>query len=165
MNFTLNIVPGSLDQMNSALRDQFDALRVPVQGAMADAFKGIVDANFGSTGLMRPNDWQPLSKDYARKVGRTFATLFVTGALKDTVQKDGVSPDGATVSMGNTGLVPYAMAHHQGSPPNFGFTVPGSGELPSRRVFPLDQYRDEVTPEAVELVEMSAVTKLKEILR
>ena len=126
---------------------------------------GIVLANFGSTGFMRSQDWQMLSKDYARKVGRSFATLFVTGALKGTVVKDGTNPGGATVSMGNTGLVPYALAHHHGNPGNFGFTVPGSGDLPMRRVFPMDPANDQVTAEAAELVTRAAEAKVKELIK
>jgi hypothetical protein len=165
VNFALHIDPGSLAQCEAALRSKAEALRVPVQSAMADAFKGIVDANFGSAGLMRPEPWQQLSKDYARKVGRAFATLYVTGALKDTVYKDASDPDAGKVGMTNTGAVPYALAHHNGFPPNFGFTTPGSGELPARRVFPVDVYTEKVTGEAAKLVEQAACAKVKELLK
>lgn len=163
MNFSITIPPGQLASFESSLREKVEAARQPVQSAMADAMHGIVLANFGSTGFMRPWDWQALSPAYARKVGRTFATLFVTGALKDTVRKD-ASGDSASVSMANNGLVSYALAHHHGNPGNFGTTQAGSGELPARRVFPLDE-ADQVLPEAVEMVTEAARKAAQEALR
>jgi hypothetical protein len=162
MNIRLDIDQGQLDGALSGLAARLEALRQPVQAAMADAMEGIVLANFGSQGFMRPWDWQPLSAKYAKKVGRTYATLFVTGALKSTLRKDTSDPDGASVTMGNNGLVNYALAHHHGNPGNFGTTVEGSGELPARRVFPLDE-ADHPTPESVELVRQAALSKLKEV--
>lgn len=159
INITVN-VNINLEPVARAL----EGLRQPVQEAMADGMFGIVEANFGSTGLMRPWDWQPLSQAYAKKVGRSFATLHVTGALKSTLQKDASDPDSAKVSMGNNGLVRYALAHHHGNPGNFGWTQPGSGELPARRVFPIDE-ADNVTPEAVRIVVRKAKDAVKEALK
>lgn len=160
MNLTLDISSSDLASLESSVLTRVEALRQPVQSAMADAVYGIVEANFGSQGFMRPWDWQPLSQKYARKVGRTFATLFVTGALKSTLRKDSNSPDAATVTMGNNGLVNYALAHHHGNPGNFGTTQPGSGELPARRVFPLDE-ADHVTEEATGMVREAAIAAVR----
>lgn len=161
MTCSLNIEPGSLEAMEGAVKAAFEAVKQPVHEAMTGAVHTVVLNNFGSSGPLRPFDWQPLSEKYARKVGRTFATLYVTGALKDTVRKD-VTAEAGVVSMSNTGMVPYAMAHHHGNPGNFGWTMPGSGELPARRVFPLDPMSDEVMPEVEKLVEQAARQAIKE---
>ena len=162
MTFSFTINPASLKALESGIRTRLETIKKPVQSAMADTLHGIVLANFGSTGFMRPWDWQRLSPAYAKKVGRTFATLFVTGALKSTVKKDD-SGDAASVSMANNSLVHYALAHHHGNPGNFGTTPQGSGELPARRVFPLDE-ADHVTPEAVEMIVQAARVAAKEAL-
>jgi len=139
-----------------------EALKEPVQQRMSEVMHTIILDNFGSTGLMRPWDWQALSPKYAKKVGRAFATLVVTGALRETVRRDDSKHEASEVVMSNTGLVPYALAHHHGNPGNFGWTQPGSGELPARRVFPLDE-ADQVLPEANEIVSQAAEKAIKEL--
>ena len=156
MNVTITIIPGSLEAMRSAVGKAYEAVRPTVIEAMTHAFHTIVLNNFGSSGPMRPLGWQKLSPKYAKKVGRDFATLYVTGQLKETVKADASNPECGIVSMGNTAAVPYAMAHHHGNPGNFGWTQPGSGDLPARRVFPLDMVNDEVTPEAKKVVVQAA---------
>ena len=164
MNATIQISPASLRSFEADLARRLAAARQPVQAAMADTFFGVVESNFGSTGWDRGNDWQRLSPSYAKKVGRTFATLLVTGALKATLQKESNGEGSATVSMGNTGQVPYALAHHHGRPSNFGWTQPGSGELPARRVFPLNPFNDEVNDRTKRLVEQAAKLAAKGVL-
>lgn len=82
--------------------------------------------NFGASGVDRPWAWAPLSPAYAKKVGRSYATLVVTGALRNSVKKT-EGQDCAVVSMSDSD-VPYATRHHR-----------GSGNLPARRVFPLNE--------------------------
>lgn len=161
MNFTLSIVPGDVAALESRLLAKLEAARGPVQARMTEAFYGIVMANFGSVGWDRPWTWQQLSPKYAKRVGRTFATLFVTGALKATVKAD---LNAATVTMGNTSSVPYALAHHHGHPGNFGWTQPGSGELPARRVFPLDE-ADQPTERSQATVMQAAYEALREAMQ
>ena len=165
MTYTLSIDPQDLAKFESSIRAKLEAARQPVQAAMAGVMETIVLNNFGSTDFMRPWEWQPLSPAYAKKVGRPFATLLVTGALKSTVRKNDTDPEGASVTMSNTGDVPYVMAHHNGYPGNFGWTEQGSGELPARRVFPMEPYADTVIPEAVDLVTQAAVAKIKELFQ
>ena len=164
MNAHFTISPSSLRDLHAAIARKLGEVRQPVQAAMADTFFGVVESNFGSTGWDRGNDWQRLSPRYAKKVGRTLATLFVTGALKATLQKESNGEGAATVSMGNTGQVPYALAHHHGSPGNFGWTQPGSGDLPARRVFPLNPFNDEVNDRTKRLVEQAAKLAVKGVL-
>lgn len=141
INVTVNLYP---------VIEALDGLREPVQSAMADAMYGIVMGNFGESGLMRPWEWQALSSAYAKRVGRTYATLYVTGALKSTVTKSSDSEAGR-VGMANSGLVPYAMRHHK-----------GDDIMPSRRVFPLDSGND-VLQEAVKIVQEAACAKVQEV--
>lgn len=164
MNFTLNISDSDLTQFESAMTAKLESLRQPVQSAMADALHGIVSANFGSHGFMRPWDWQELSPAYAKKVGRTFATLSVSGALKSTLRTDNSNPESSSVSMSKTGLVPYTFAHHYGNPENAGSTKSGSGEMPARRVFPLNA-NGQVMEEAVKTVTQAAADAVKGALQ
>lgn len=161
MNITLDIESASLDEFFSSCERRLQEAAMAGQRAMTEAFHGVVLANFGSTGFDRPWDWQALSPKYAKRVGRGFATLYVTGALKSTVQAD---PEAGTVSMGNAAGVPYALAHHHGHPGNFGWTQPGSGDLPARRVFPLDE-ADQVTDKTRKLVEEAGIAAVKEALK
>lgn len=158
VNVTVNV------NIEQVVVDRLEGVRLRGQSAMADAFYNVVMANFGSVGFDRPHDWQSLSERYARTVGRSFATLLVTGALKGTVAKDATDPAAARVTMSNTPSVPYAVAHHQGNPPNFGWTARGSGALPARRVFPLDPATDEVTETTARIVEQAAAAAVKEAL-
>lgn len=159
------VVEESLTGAMAAVQQRLEGARQPAQEAMADVFHGVVLANFGSIGFDRPHDWQPLSPKYAKRVGRQFATLYVTGALKGTVKKDAANVEAATVSMANSGDVPYALAHHHGNPPNFGWTAPGSGALPARRVFPLDPANDAVMERTKNLVVRAAQDAVKEELK
>lgn len=131
----LKVVEASLNSALAGVNDRFRAAQPAVQGAMRDRFYEMVMSNFGVAGADRPWHWQPLSPAYAKKVGRDIATLYVSGALKDSVMKggEGSGTAGATVSMSDSS-VPYATAHHRGVPENRGSVRRG---LPARRVFPL----------------------------
>lgn len=151
MNFTLTMAP---EHLSWQLDKVFDSLRQPAQAAMADVYKGVVDANFGSEGFDRPWPWEPLSPPYSKRVGRDFATLFVSGALKATVEKDSSDAEASSVSMGNTGLVAYAMAHHHGYSKN---------NLPARRVFPLTE-DNSTTDKTMRLVTQAACEAIERSL-
>ncbi len=156
MSSTLDIrlEPNSQDllDMGAEVERHFESIKLEVQAAMAAAFYEIVMGNFGTIGTDRPWDWSPLSPAYARKVGRSYATLHVTGALQASVKQDATSPDAASVSMSDAD-VPYATAHHYG--------VPGRN-LPARRVFPLD-LAGHVTQFSSDYVVDAAKTKLREV--
>ncbi len=135
------------------LLQKLEALKPPVQAAMAQALYDIVINNFGATGVDRPWPWKELrNKEYARKMGRSFATLFVTGKLRDTVEQDNSNPEFSTVSMGNTDKVSYALAHHF-----------GAGLLAARRVFPI-QENGELTWFSREHITDEATRTLREAL-
>ena len=116
-------------QVNAMTRNiALEAAKVahPVEWAMAEMFQGCVLANFGPTGAFRPwSGWPPLSKAYAKKVGRTYATLEVTGRLKSNVMIDG---DGDHVKVvADDALVPYSTVHQYG----------GGNNIPQREYFPM----------------------------
>ena len=126
MNISLQLDERTLTQ---TVERQIVDVQQPVQQAMAEQFRDIVMSNFGETGLDRPAPWPPLSdrsaigRAYIRKVGRTYATLYLTGAMAGAVrQTDG--PDGSSVSLSDTDVA-YATRHHDGQ------------GVPKRRVFPI----------------------------
>lgn len=124
MTATITVKESSLLAFEGNVSHKLDSLKQHVQGAMADAYHGVVMANFGTVGFDRPWQWPRLSSRYSKRVGRKVSTLFVTGALKASVQKDNSNPQAATVSMGGV----IALSHHYGAP---------SINLPARRVFPM----------------------------
>jgi len=123
MNATLSLSLGD----SSALAGLESAVAWAVgeaQAAMAARYGEIVRSNFGESGLDRPSAWPPLSPSYAKEVGRTYATLFVSGALFSAVRVDAQD---ARVSASNADA-PYATAHQFGNP---------AGNLPARPYFPV----------------------------
>jgi hypothetical protein len=117
--------------------------KLAAQRAMGEAYNGVVMANFGSEGFDRPWPWAPLSKRYAKRVKRSFATLSITHALKSTIKLEH-DQDASRVSMANNSFCRYALAHHYGI-----FPV-----LPARRVFPIID--GQTTPLTKELVVKAA---------
>jgi len=134
MTLTINIPQGELDAMESQIVRRIQEARPDALRAMRDRFYDIVVNNFGIAGAERPWSWHELSPEYAEKVGRTYATLEVTGALKASLMKGGVEGESTTVSMSDADR-PYATAHHDGSPKG-NRKHPG---LPGRRVFPIEE--------------------------
>ena len=127
MNFSLQLDDRALADVVSR---QITAVQAPVQQGMAEQLRDIVMSNFGPTGIDRPAPWPPLSdrsevgRAYIRKVGRTYATLYETGAMAGAVrQTDELFA--STVSLSDTDCA-YATRHHE-----------GSELLPRRRVFPI----------------------------
>ena len=137
MNLTVNIAQDQLDSFEAITNAAVDRARPDVLAAMRDRFYDIVTENFGVAGPDRPWAWHELSPKYAAKVGRTYATLEVTGALRDSLMKGGTEGDTTTVSMSDSS-VPYATAHHEGAPAG----NRGHPGLPARRVFPIFETGD-----------------------
>ena len=125
MKYSLTVPQSSLDALSASVLFKFLAVKPVVELAMAERFRKMVLANFGIAGADRPTDWPPLSWSYALKVGRSIATLEVSGALKGAV-KAGHDGDAGFCSVSNAD-VPYAMGHQF-----------GSNRLPARPYFPVD---------------------------
>ena len=62
----------------NSVQAEFDKVKVPCQAAMAQAFRGVVNANLGDAGVQDKPDWSPVTSKYAKRVGRTDATLRLT---------------------------------------------------------------------------------------
>lgn len=113
-----------LDWMEGTLSDPGTVL-----GLVGNAVAEVTRENFGESSPNRPNDWAPLSKKYAKQVGRTYATLYVTGDLYDSVHAE--PPQGASVTVIATDK---KASWHQ----------LGEGHNPVRKFFPTDEL--ELTP-------------------
>lgn len=157
-SFQINFQPGAQAAFESDLLAIFEQAQPAVHGAMRDRLYDIIMANFGIAGPERPWAWHPLSDAYARKVGRPYATLHVTGALQDSILKGGLQGDSTVVEMSDL-AVPYATAHHDGSPEG----NRGHPGLPARRVFPL-QDDGEVLPWTRDQITEAAARALQEAL-
>lgn len=153
MTYTLTIPDGELNRVAQELQRKVELVRSDVQLAMAVAFEDTVLNNFGPVGEDRPFDWLPLSPAYAKKVGRTYATLHVTGAMKAAVKIDS-QMESADVILSDADVA-YATPHHRLSA-----APPG---LPTRRVFPIDE-ANEVTPMTLAKVINAADEALRRML-
>lgn len=122
-----------------------------INRAMAMRFQEIWRDNFGPFGLDRP-EWGPgasqLSAKYAKKVGRNIATLWLTGALRDSIMMGGFEADSVELTSGS----PYAAAHQ------FGY-----GNLPKRPHCPIDE-NGNAMPFTLEQVILSAQRALEQEL-
>ena len=118
MKITIDESKFEADVMASVL-----AVKPAVEHAMAVTFESCVLANFGFIGFERPSEWKPLSPGYARKVHRSFATLELTGAMKQNLKVEGNE-----VSLVADANAPYATEHEAG-------IIWKS--LPARPVFPM----------------------------
>ena len=138
----------------SSLEAEFARVKVPCQAAMADAFAGVVDANFGAAGNAgqdRPIEWENLrSKKYAKRVGRTHATLELDGDLRSSVW---VLPDAEDAAIVETSHF-YAGTHQFGDP---------SRNIAERPFFPI--IGDEVTPFTTDKCVAACAEKLTELLK
>lgn len=110
---------------------RFEEVRIPVQRAMAEQFKDIVISNLGPIGIDRPTQWAPLSNwapyFYAQRVGRSYATLFETGQLLNSITLNAESAEAAVVFVDDD-VCPYAAGHQTGVPDK---------NLPARPFFPM----------------------------
>ena len=85
MNVTVTIdEPGFLQ----SIKECFQQVKVPCQTAMAEAFRDVVYANLGDDGQQDKPVWDLLSKPYAKRVGRTEATLRLTPEEAKRVKGD-----------------------------------------------------------------------------
>jgi hypothetical protein len=154
MTYTLDIPSSEIGRVAQELQRKIELVRSDVQLAMAEAFEDTVLNNFGPVGEDRPFDWPPLSPAYAKKVGRTFATLYVTGSMKQAVKIDS-QMESADVVLADADCA-YATPHHA-------LRVASPG-LPTRRVFPIDE-ANEVTPYTFRKVVDAAADALGRMLR
>lgn len=106
-------------------------------------------ANFGLSGTDRPSPWKPLSKRYAKRVGRTAATLEVTGSLMRSLRIGQSDGEAITVYTDD----PKA-AYHQF----------GEGNNPLRPFFPITP-EGQLTPRARNRIETAAQLETQRILR
>ena len=120
INLNVNVFLGGFEELVMARARE---LVEPVQADMASRYAEVVRGNFGREGVDRPAVWPPLSPAYARKVNRTYATLYVSGALFDAVKVDAAA---GRVSASNAD-VPYATVHQTG----------GGNNIPPRPYFPI----------------------------
>ena len=145
----------TIDTEGSGLDEVFNRMTAQAQKAMTEAYYAVVQANFGPTGWDRPWEWAPLSdrsavgRAYIQQVGRTYATLHLTGAMQNAVKMD---PETGTVSLSDSD-VPYATRHHNGAWP-----------LPPRRVFPM-RADGKATQRTLELVTQAAQVGVQAALR
>lgn len=132
ISFSLTIPQDFVHRIETQLQRTLEPARQAAQNAMADTFLQHVHANFGSVGLDRPSEWPMLSPKYAKKVHREYATLYVSGALKEAVKVNyGVTESSVSVSKQD---VPYALIHQFGGQAGKG----GSAHIPARPYFPID---------------------------
>lgn len=144
-SFTVTVNPSSLAALGDRLERLAWAVKSDAQLAMGEAVLDVVHANFGETGFDRPASWAPLSPKYAKKVGRTFATLEVTGEMKSAVKLDNSDPNHSSVSISKDDC-PYALAHQ------FGYEA---NNLPARPYFPVDSAGN-LMPATMSLVKIAA---------
>lgn len=133
MSYELTISASSMTQFENKLATRLEEVKQPVQAAMAEKYFEIVRLNFGQFGVDRPIEWAPLSdqsaigRAYIKKVGRTYATLFVTGKLESSVSFE-ANEERGRVFVDNS-ICDYAVENQYGNP---------SRHLPPRPFFPID---------------------------
>lgn len=149
------IDPSAVAQLSRDMQDELEFAAMGMQAAMAAAYVDVVASNLGNSGVDRPFAWAPLSGAYAKKVGRAYATLYVTGALAQAVKVDNSLAQHSTVSVSDDDC-PYALAHQFGYPPR---------NLPARPYFPFDPQTGETTPFTLDLVRQAAEAALELHLR
>src|SRR5574343_1931252 len=104
------IDPSAVAQLSRDMQDELEFAAMGMQAAMAAAYVDVVASNLGESGVDRPFAWAPLSPAYAKKVGRTHATLYVTGELARAVKVDDSLAQHSTVSVSDSDCS-YAVAH------------------------------------------------------
>jgi hypothetical protein len=150
MTFTLQ-----LESDNILSDDLIEEIKIGCQSAMATAFKITAQKNLGEDGEDRPTVWPDLSSSelglkYQKKVGRSFATLFDTGALyRSIVVDESNQPESASVVCESE----YGYDQQNGN---------DTTGLPPRPFFPM--LGDEVTPYTAEKCLEAARDRLETIL-
>ena len=155
MTIEANMDPSAVAALSRDMQDELEFAAMGMQAAMAAAYVDVVASNLGATGVDRPFAWEPLSPGYAAKMGRKYATLYVTGDLARAVKVDNSLVHCSTVSVSDDD-VPYATAHQYGYPPH---------NLPARPYFPFDPATGETTPYTLNAVKEAAEQALAEHLQ
>lgn len=126
MRARIAITDLELRGLEREVKQHFVAVQGRVEYAMAEKFLKCVLDNFGATGRFRPwSGWPPLSPAYAKKVGRSYATLEVSGRLKESVLIELSGRNFAVTA--DDARVPYATVHQFG----------GGNNIPQREYFPM----------------------------
>lgn len=159
MKFKLTISDAQLNRMGREVRAKCVEAKRSVQAKMALTYQDCVLRNFGPTGEFRLwTGWHPLSAAYAKKVGRDYATLEVSGRLKSAVLLDSSDSPRSMRVVAENSNVPYATAHQYGNPRG----NRGHPGLPAREYFPM--YEDGTpTRQVQDLVEEAAREELERI--
>lgn len=153
MRAQLNITSSELNMMEASIKGQIDEASKKIEWAMAQKFQECVLANFGASGPYRPwSGWPPLSPAYAKKVGRTYATLEVSGRLKSAVLID-LKENNRFSVVAEDSRVPYATVHQYG----------GGNNIPAREYFPMTE-DGEVTRQVQDIVLEAAYKAAQEAI-
>lgn len=153
INARLDVSGLELNRLQPQLNRRFQSFRKPTHQAMADQFRQCTHDNLGSAGVFRPHQWKALSPSYARKVGRTYATLFVSGILKAAI-KARANEDHGSVSVSKADCE-YSLAHQFGVPER---------NLPDRPYFPIRK-DGEIVRAVVDLVIKSAQLAIRRLAK
>ena len=141
----------------TSLMAEIEKAKIPCQAAMAYTFAEDAYNSFGESGSPRMNQWNDLSKKYAKNHhgGNRTPTLVLSGELRESI-KNGINisqADCATVSTD----VPYAGLMQFGGKSEEGYNIP------ARPFFPIVG-KDVWEPTAIKCVEACA-EKLESILK
>lgn len=150
MNVEVSIDELGLEEL---VNGRINEIRIPVQTAMAEVFELMVKQNIGGEyGEFRPHEWDKLSKGYAKRVKRPYATLELSGGLLGSIGAEHAEDASTVFSIG----CDYAAAHQY-----------GEGFMPPRPFFPMtgDAGDEEITPQALNEVETAARLKIEELLK
>ncbi len=128
-----------------------DSERQSILRKVGAKFKYLAVQNFGYSGTDRPSPWKPLSKDYAKRVKRSTATLDLSGELLRSIRVSPPTNTSIEVYTNNT----YAEAHQNGRP---------AGNLPKRPFFPIDSAGN-ATARAQRILETTAALELQRLMR
>ena len=113
MRFVFTLKQSDVD---AAMRGVMQRLNGPqkrrVLYRMAREFYEITASNIGTIGAARPSEWPPLSPRYAKRVGRSHATMLLTGEMFRSIRVS-ATQDAGQISTTN----PYAAAHQYGEAP------------------------------------------------
>ncbi len=145
MNFRITIRESDVRGMIN--RTFGPGVRRQILGAGGAELLRLSRENFGVSGPERPIEWAPLSKDYAKRVKRTYATLDLKGDLYRSGRLN-VSDDRAVVSFEDR-----KASWHQF----------GEGKMPPRPFMPM--YGNRLSPSAERRVTTAMALELQKILR
>ncbi len=153
MNISVTIDQASLDSFVRSTEQRLGQAKEAMSRSMATKFYDTTKDNIGDIGVDRPHEWKRLHPDYARKVGRAYATLYVNGFLEGAIKMES-SSEGWWVGISKDDCE-YALAHQ------FGHSN-SRRTIPPRPYFPItdkDTYGGDfptLTPHTHELVMQAA---------